>query len=131
MLSTVFDILIMFALILVILSIVTTLFMTHSLKATWNLISVIQVIVFLKYFAQWPAICEQVLDKLFDAVYLHSFSQNIFNIGMTSYEIFEQENKDVFLRGQGVESEKVFKDIGIFTILALVFAILLLIYVVL
>ena len=130
-LSTVCDILIIFALILVILSFVTSVFMTHSLKAIWNLISVIQVIAFLKYFAPWPALCDQVLDKLFDAVYLHSLSQNFFNIGMSSYELLEQESKNAFLKGQGIQSEKVLKDIGIFTILAFVLGVLLLIYVVL
>ena len=58
-----------------------------SLKAFWNLLNVIQVLVFLRNFTNWPAIVYQVLNQLFEAITLKPFMDPIFQYGKTTFEV--------------------------------------------
>ena len=75
---------------LLISNLVLTLVITISLKAFWNLLTVIQVLVFLRHFTNWPAIVNQVLHQMFEAITLKPFIDPILQFGKSTFEVKQQ-----------------------------------------
>ena len=67
---------------LVISQVVATIFLSISLKQMWNLIGILQILVFLRAFTNWPAYTNLVLKYLHNAIYLRDISDHVFNYGM-------------------------------------------------
>ena len=59
---------------LVLGQVILTILLAISLKQMWNLLNVIQVLVFIKNFTLWPAGTENILIILSEVIYLEKFS---------------------------------------------------------
>ena len=64
-----------------------TVLLAVSLKTTWNLLNVMQVLTYLRFFAMWPATVDEVMVKVWDTITLKPFFEPIFNFGKTQFQI--------------------------------------------
>ena len=80
----------------------------------WNLLSVLQIIVFLSGFTNWPALVKLVLVYLKNAIYLEDITKAVFEYGKTRFEIAKEKNVDnAFILEQGLEAKSIMRNFGI------------------
>lgn len=79
-------------------NIVLTIFLVLSLKSMWNLLNVMQVLVYMRYFTNWPATVDDVLLRVFDAITLRPFTEPVILYGKDKFEIAVSINRDEFMR---------------------------------
>ena len=58
-----------------------TIFLALSLKSMWNLMNVIQVLAYIRFFSGWPAIMMEVFKYMDNAITLKPVSDPIFEYG--------------------------------------------------
>ena len=63
----------------------TTVILAISFKSIWNLLNVMQVLVFMRYFTPWPASVDAILVELENAITLRPFVDPIFEYGKTQF----------------------------------------------
>ena len=49
---------------------ITTIILSISLKQLWNLFNVLQVLAVSSEFTQWPALIDEIIKYIFEAIYL-------------------------------------------------------------
>ena len=49
---------------------ITTIILSVSLKQLWNLFNVLQVLAVSSEFTQWPALIDEIIKYIFEAIYL-------------------------------------------------------------
>jgi len=59
-------------------NIVVTIFLSVSLKAMWNMVHVIQVIIFFPNLVEWPPNAQLLVDSFNEAVTLESFTNKLY-----------------------------------------------------
>lgn len=104
--------------------ILLTLIIAVSLRAMWNLMNVVQVVVFTRHFCNWPSNVQQLLDKLHDAMKLRELNEFLLDRGMSAYEKAKVEFVSPELLEYGIDGATPLRSLGIFLI-ALVIIILL------
>ena len=62
-----------------------TIFLVLSLKAMWNLLNVMQVLAYMRYFTPWPALVDQILAQIIDAITLGPYIKPILDYGKTQF----------------------------------------------
>ena len=100
--------------------IVVTLILAASLKAMWNLLNVVQVLAYMRFYARWPAFMGTIFLWMDNAVTLKPVSDSIFDYGKSKFEIANQTLSDEGLRSAGVSDPKLVKGLGIFALALLV-----------
>ena len=58
-----------------------TIFLALSLKSMWNLMNVIQVLAYIRFFSGWPAIMLEVFKYMDNAITLKPVSDPVFEYG--------------------------------------------------
>ena len=61
-------------------NIVLTVFLSASLKAMWNMVHVIQLIIFFPELLEWPPNCQLFVDSLSEAVELETITAMVYDI---------------------------------------------------
>ena len=74
--------------------IIVTLVLSVSLKQMWNLLNVIQVLTYTRNFTPWPALTDQVIMYLIEAIYLDQISSAVMDFGQTKFEQAQEITKD-------------------------------------
>ena len=64
-----------------------TLLLSVSLKQMWILLSVMQVLAFLRYFTDWEVIVSLVLAEIEESIYLTEFSKKLLDKSKTEFEL--------------------------------------------
>ena len=64
-----------------------------SLKAMWNLMHVMQVIVFTLYVVKWPANAELLIEAMREAITLEDLLDSLYAYVLPSY-LFEKDQED-------------------------------------
>ena len=67
----------------VVAQIIITLLLALSLKSMWNLMNVIQVLAYVRFFSGWPAIILEVFKYMDNAITLKPVSDPIFEYGQS------------------------------------------------
>lgn len=80
--------------IIIMSNIFLTLFIALSLKSMWNLLNVMQVVTFMRFFTSWPAIVDQLLAQIFNAITLKPLVEPILQYGKSSFNISQSLRKD-------------------------------------
>lgn len=97
-----------------------------SLKQLWNLFNVMQVLAYSREFTQWPAMVQEVIKYIIEALYLKEVNNSIMSYGQSQFEIAKGSTKDEFLLKQGIEDSSLMKSLGVFAVsIALILCILL------
>ena len=60
---------------------ILTLVLSVSLKQMWNLFTVMQVLSYMRNFCMWPALLQEVITYIIEAVYLNQLNEAIMNFG--------------------------------------------------
>ena len=68
-----------------VVQIAITLVVSASLKSMWNLMNVIQVLCYLRFFALWSGQVDLVMKYMDDAITLKPVSDPVINFGMDSF----------------------------------------------
>lgn len=108
--------------------VIITIFLSVSLKQLWNLFNVLQLLSILKNFTKWPALVQEVIKFITEAVYLKNVTYTIMDYGRSKFEIAKDNTKDSFLFDQGIEDSSLVKSLGIFAISLIFIAALFFIY---
>ena len=64
-----------------------TLLLSVSLKQMWILLSVMQVLAFLRYFTDWEVTVSLVLAQIEESIYLTKFSKKLLDQGRTEFDL--------------------------------------------
>ena len=64
-----------------------TLLLSVSLKQMWILLSVMQVLAFLKYFTDWEVTVSLVLAQIEESIYLTKFSKKLLDKSKTEFDL--------------------------------------------
>ena len=59
--------------------------MAVSLKSMWNLMNVIQVLAYMRFFSHWPAFMMEIFRYMDDAITLKPITDTIFDYGKTKF----------------------------------------------
>ena len=65
--------------------ILVTLVLAVSLKSMWNLMNVIQVVAYTRFFSAWPAFTSEIFTQMDNAITLKPVSDPIFEFGQTQF----------------------------------------------
>ena len=63
----------------------TTIILSVSLKQLWNLFNVMQVLAVSREFTHWPALIDEVIKYIIEAIYLQKVSDTVMNYGKTQF----------------------------------------------
>ena len=63
-----------------------TLVVALSLKSMWNLMNVVQVLAYVRFFTGWPAFMLEIFQYMDDAITLKPVSDPLFEYGQTKFE---------------------------------------------
>ena len=80
-----------------------TILISISLKSMWNLVNVLQVLVFTRTFTPWPTFINDILMHLEEVLYLRQISDYTFDYGKSKFEVVQDMTKDEFLNEQGIQ----------------------------
>ena len=69
----------------IITQVIITLIIAVSLKSMWNLLNVIQVLAYMRFYAKWPAFMERLLLWMDNVVTLKPVSDKVFDYGKTQF----------------------------------------------
>ena len=58
-----------------------------SLKSMWNLLNVVQVLAYMRFYTRWPAFMAQMLFWMENAVTLKPVSDKVFDFGKSKFEL--------------------------------------------
>ena len=86
------------------LNIVITLVLSVSLKAMWNMVHVLQIIIFLPILLEWPANAQLIVDSLEEAAELKKMTKDVYD-ALLPEDISELLTEEEDL--QGKTSEKI------------------------
>ena len=105
-----------------------TLVLSVSLKQMWNLLNVMQVVVYVFLFVRWPAMVTMCRDFIFEAITLQKLSGHIMDFGKSKFEVAKETTDDSFLASQGISDTSVAKSLGILTVILVLIILLVLLY---
>ena len=98
----------------VVAQIVITLILALSLKSMWNLMNVIQVLSYVRFFSGWPALMLEVFKYMDNAITLKPVSDPIFDYGQTQFEKANATLTNEGMKDMGVQDSSLFKSLGVF-----------------
>ena len=84
------------------LNIVITLVLSVSLKAMWNMVHVLQIIIFLPILLEWPANAQLIVDSLEEAAELKKMTKDVYD-AMLPEDISELLTEEEDLQGKTTE----------------------------
>ena len=99
-----------------------------SLKSMWNLMNVIQVLAYVRFFSGWPAMMMEVFKYMDDAITLKPVSDPIFEYGQSQFEKANATLTDEGMKNMGVQDSTLIKSLGLFFVVILVLLFFVLIY---
>ena len=67
--------------------IVIIIILTVSMKLMWNLLNVVQVLTYMKFFTRFPALMELVFTMMEDAITLKLLTDPVFDFGKSKFQI--------------------------------------------
>ena len=65
----------------ILLQIVVTLLLAASLKSMWNLMNVIQVLAYVRFYSGWPAFMTKVFEFMDNAITMKPVTDYVFDYG--------------------------------------------------
>ena len=68
----------------------------------WNLLNVIQILAYMKFYARWPAFINDIFERIDDAMKFDPIVDALFDYGKTKFEIANNTLTDEGLRNSGV-----------------------------
>ena len=92
-----------------------------SFKSFWNLINVVQVLAYMRFYARLPAFMHELLVNLESSVTLKPITDKIFDFGKTRSELVNQTLSDENLKELGITDSNMLKGLGVFSILPLIY----------
>ena len=104
---------------LVATQILVTLFIAVSLKSLWNLMTVAQVLAYMRFYTAWPAFMMLILEYADNAITLKPISDYVYDYGKTQYQKANETLSDESLRSVGVVDSDLGKQLGIFSLILL------------
>ena len=112
----------------VVAQIVITLILALSLKSMWNLMNVIQVLSYVRFFSGWPALMLEVFKYMDNAITLKPVSDPIFDYGQTQFEKANATLTNEGMKDMGVQDSSLFKSLGVFFVVLFGLVLLVVIY---
>ena len=108
---------------LVVFQLVITIVLALSLKSMWNLMNVIQVLAYVRFFTGWPAFMLKIFEYMDNAITLKPVSDFLFEYGQTQFDKANATLTDEDMMGMGVQDSDIGKSLGLFSVIlaALVF----------
>ena len=112
----------------VVAQIAITVILALSLKSMWNLMNVIQVLSYVRFFSGWPALMLEVFKYMDNAITLKPVSDPIFEYGQTQFEKANATLTNEGMKDMGVQDSSLFKSLGLFLVILLGLLLLVVIY---
>ena len=94
----------------------------------WNLMNVVQVLAYMRYYADWPAMMLLIYEYMDNAITLKPISNPIMEWGQSKYQIANKTLSDEGLRDMGVQDTSLFKSLGVFLFVLLLMGCVLIVY---
>ena len=82
----------------------------------WNLLNVVQVLAFMRFYTRWPALMAQILLWMENAVTMKPVSDKVFDFGKDKFERANQTLSDESLLEAGITDPNLFRGLGVFSI---------------
>ena len=99
-----------------------------SLKSMWNLLNVVQVVIYLRLISDWPANSMKIMKALHNANTLQPYLDKFNKFTEKYREVEQEEYTQEELERVGVHDPNLFWSLGIFAIAIVVLLFLLLVY---
>ena len=113
---------------LIVGQIIVTLVLAASLKSMWNLMNVIQVLAYVRFFAGWPALTTEVFEYMDNAITMKPVTDVASEYGKSEFEKANATLTDEGMLDIGVQDSSILKSFGAFGVAALVLLLLLVLY---
>ena len=75
----------------------------------WNFLNVVQVLVYLRYFAMWSATMVFVFQQMDNAITLKPVVDPIYELGQSKFEKIDSTVDDEGMKNSGVEESNILK----------------------
>lgn len=112
----------------VVAQIIITLVLALSLKSMWNLLNVVQVLSYVRFFTGWPAFMLEIFKYMDNAITLKPISDLAFDYGKSQFEKANSTLTDEGMYDMGVQDSSIFKSLGLFGVVIAGLIILLTVY---
>ena len=73
-----------------------------SLKSLWNLLNVMQVLSYMRFYADWPVFLMEIFVYMDNTITLKPLMDPIFEIGKDNFEIASQKLENQALENAGI-----------------------------
>ena len=87
-----------------------------SLQSMWNLLNVVQVLAFMRFYTRWPALMTSILLWMENGVTLKPVTDKVFDIGKSKFELANQTLSDEGLLEVGITDPDLVRGLGVFSI---------------
>ena len=86
----------------------------------WNFLNVVQVLVYLQFFAMWSGTMDFIFKQMDNAITLKPIIDPMYELGVSKFELVNQTLSDEGLKNSGIQDSKLAKQLGIFALVLLV-----------
>ena len=100
--------------------IIICIILSASLKSMWNFLNVVQVLVYLQFFAMWSGTMEFIFRQMDNAITLKPIIDPMYELGASKFEVINASLSDEGLQNSGVQDAKLAKQLGIFALIFIV-----------
>ena len=112
----------------VIVQLILTVALALSLKSMWNLMNVVQVLAYVRFFTGWPAQMLGIFEYMDNAITLKPVTNLVFDYGKNQFEKANATLTDEGMQGMGVQDSNMWKGLGFFAFAILAILLLVIIY---
>jgi len=112
----------------VVAQIIITLVLALSLKSMWNLMNVIQVLAYVRFFTGWPAFLLEIFKYMDNAITMKPISDLAFEYGKTQFEKANSTLTDDGMKDMGVQDSDLGKSLGLFGLVIAGLGLLVIVY---
>ena len=109
-------------------SALTAILISISLKSTWNIMNVMQVVAYTRLYSNWPANIKTVMDNVQLAITMDIFFDRMMNFGKDQYEIAAAKMSNEELTRVGVSDPRLYRSLSIFALIFTFLALMMLVY---
>ena len=113
---------------------ITQLLISFSIKIPlgmmWNLLNIMQVVAYLRLFANWTSNVKRPLDYIWEAITMTKTTAELTSMFKSKYEKVQENISSKSAQLAGIENASLFKSLGIFGIAFFALCILVVVYLV-
>jgi len=86
----------------ILVQIIVTIVLAASLKSMWNLMNVIQVLAYVRFYSGWPAFMTKVFEYMDNAITMKPVTDFVFEYGQSKFDMANATLTDQGMLNMGV-----------------------------